>query len=409
MTFTGFGLGGDITSVCQNPNMDGIPNRSGNTIRLTGAGFLAYFVMSAVLVIIGIVSEPLASNYGLSIEQATETFSALTFGILAGAIAAIAMPRQTDLRRLLLSLYALMCAALLVLATAPSLTVLAVALAVIGIGCGIGLAAAATTITRVHTGNRRASMLVATDACFSIAGIVMPWLAGFALISGAWHWLYAVIAMFAAGVAILAATSRFPDATDNTEDPTSKSGVWPLAAWLGIASLTLYTLGQNAVLFWLPTHLSQSAGIDIANGGALVGRYWSGMFIAQLVVTVVVLRVGSRVLLLLAAVGTALGSVPLWMTTQMTALHWLALLWGIANIGLLKLVLSFVADQLPNPSPRLISCVLLGATAGTAISPWLTSRIVSHTNTLTSLQFGTACHTLMAALLFIAVWVGRRT
>ena len=67
----------------------------------------------------------------------------------------------------------------------------------------------------------------------------------------------------------------------------------------------MYTLGQYAILFWLPARLSETYSIPVAQGGALVSRFWPGMFIVQVVVAVLVLQAGTYRLLAIAAVATA--------------------------------------------------------------------------------------------------------
>ncbi|MEL6367001.1 MAG: hypothetical protein AAFQ16_03485 [Pseudomonadota bacterium] len=252
--------------------------------------------------------------------------------------------------------------------------------------------------------------MVATDGCFSVAGILIPAYATYSLREslpvGS---VYGVIAGIAALIVVLATVSRFPRPPASRTSQPSAGSRWPLSAWLGIAALTTYTLGQYAILWWLPPHLDARWGIEIASGGVLVGRFWTGMFIAQIVVTIAVLRIGTFRLLGIAAVLTAVGSIPLWTTGDMRLLPSLALLWGIANLGLLKLALTFVTLQFEAPSPRLVSCVLLGATLGTAISPFVTSRLVELAGTGAVLKFGTSCHVVMALLLITALKIKKQS
>ncbi|MEM8546766.1 MAG: MFS transporter TsgA [Pseudomonadota bacterium] len=375
-----------------------------HTVRVTAACFLAYFTMSAMLAPIGILTTPMAAHYGVSVTEATSWFSALTLGILVGASGALAIPATMNFRRLFVGLYLVLAAALATLALQPAPVLLQAALAVVGAGCGVGLAAAAVNIARLYNGNQRASLLVATDGCFSIAGSVTPWLATTLLAASApWGGVYAAIAAVAALIVALAGCSRFPQPDTGIGPVAVASERWPLTAWLGIVALTCYTLGQYAILFWLPNYLDSTYGYPVTDGGALVGRFWTGMFVAQIAVSIIVLRLGTRVLLSVASVATMVGSIPLWQVADLGQLRWLAMAWGIANLGLLKLALSFVTEQFKTPTPRLVSCVLLGATAGTAISPSVTSHIVAMAGPAAALQFGTGCHVLMCVLLVLAL------
>ncbi|MEM7452070.1 MAG: hypothetical protein AAF350_11605, partial [Pseudomonadota bacterium] len=80
----------------------------------------------------------------------------------------------------------------------------------------------------------------------------------------------------------------------------------------------------------------------------------------------------------------------------------LALVWGVANLGLLKVVLSFATELVAVPPPRLVSLLLLGATSGTAVAPKLSSTVVEMSNTATVLQFGVGCYAAMALLFYAA-------
>ncbi len=372
-----------------------------NTQRITLASFLAYFVMSGMLAPIGIVSAPLAEHFGLPVTTVTAGFGWLTVGILVGAVIALFAFERGTLRALTIVLYTAIAAAIALAAAIDTPAALRATLGIVGVACGIGLAAAALAISLTYTPARRASALVATDACFSVAGIVTAWLATLA-VARAWPWwsAYAFVAGVAACVVALAAASRYPAVPRH--DTTLHSGRWPLGVWLCVATLFLYTLGQQSLLFWLPNHLAEAHGIDPSRAGGVVGQFWTGMFIAQLVVTALVLRTGARPIALVAVATTCLGSVPLWIVTDIDALLWLSLAWGFANLGLLKVVLSFATELLSVTPPRLVSLMLLGATSGTAVAPRVSSAIVEAAGTLTVLQFGTGCYALMALLFFAA-------
>jgi sugar phosphate permease len=124
-------------------------------------------------------------------------------------------------------------------------------LAFVGVGSGVGLAGAAITLSHSYSEDRRASMLVITNGSFSVAGFDIAWTATY-LVGKEFNWsaTYQLIGFIAATVAILAAISRFPNTLP--EEHVAKPSPWPLAVWLCVISLFLYTLGQYSMLFWLP-------------------------------------------------------------------------------------------------------------------------------------------------------------
>lgn len=378
-----------------------------NRHRITLACFLAYFVMSGMLSPIGIISTPMADTLGMSIIEVTAGFSWLTVGILVGAVAALFVFDWTGLRALVVLLYAMIAVALVTAALTGKTALIWPCLGVVGVACGIGLAAAALTISRSYDEAKRASMLVITDGAFSVAGIACSWLAVFAIARG-WPWstTYLFVAAIAVVIVALALMSRYP-ATETARDDNVRLA-WPPAVWLCIAALFLYTLGQYSLLWWLPPYLTDMHGVPAERAGGVVGQFWSGMFAAQVFVAWWVLKVGARRLVMLAVASTFLGSLPLWHVGDIGVLLILAFAWGFANLGLLKVVLSYATEQVALPTPRLVSCLLLGATLGTAVSPAVTSQVVEREGLLAVMIFGSGCYLVMAVLVYAAVALSAR-
>lgn len=375
-----------------------------NTYQTTSLAFLTYFVMSAMLAPIGIISTPMAEHFGQTVPEVTRQFSWLTGGILVGAIIALFIYDVMKLKQVFLGVYGLMTAALLSLMVVDNLTFASLALGVVGTGCGIGLAGAAIVISLTFAENQRASMLVLTDSCFSVAGFVTAWLATFLIAREfGWSTTYQVLALITVTIVILAVVSKFPETTPETPEQHDATP-WPISVWLCVGSLFLYTLGQYSILFWLPNYAITQLSASEAAAGALIGQFWLGMFFAQLFVAWWVLKVGVNRLVLIGSTTTCLGSMPLWLVTDIGILHVLTLMWGFLNLAMLKATLSLATEMVALPSPRLVSLMLLGATLGTAVSPAVTSQIVEWTDNRTILMFGTGCY----ALLFVLVNLARR-
>lgn len=402
--------------------MDTLIRKPTNLQRTTLVAFLCYFVMSGMLAPIGIVSGPMAERFGQPVSEITRHFSWLTVGNFIGAVLALVILDRIPLRRLFLWIYGSIAVGLLSLGLLDSLAYAAFVLGVAGVGSGIGLAAAALTVSRTHEGEQRASTLVLTDGCFSIAGFVCGWLAAY-FMSRAFGWSssYQFVGLAAAAIVGLSAVSRFPatsradagvnDGAGNNDGPgldgtTLPDSGWPPSVWLCVAALFLYTLGQYSMLFWLPNHVATRLGVPAVVAGSLVGQFWLGMFLAQVFVAWWVFRVGLRRLVVLAATTTLLASIPLWIATDARWLQGLALLWGLANLSMLKVLLSFATTLVPVPGPRLVSVLLLGATLGTASSPALTSLVVELSDSHTVLVFSTGCYVALLLLVLLARRLG---
>ena len=144
---------------------------------LTPVSFACYFVMSAMLAPMGILTPEMAKYFQLPITEVARTFGALTVGNLVGAACATVALTVFNLRSILISTYAVLGTSLLSLGLIDDLEYVGAVLAVVGFGCGVGLAAAAVLITLRFSASKKASMLILTDACFSIAGFLLSWVA----------------------------------------------------------------------------------------------------------------------------------------------------------------------------------------------------------------------------------------
>ncbi len=364
--------------------------------------------MSGMLTPMGIISGSMSEHFGVPVTEITTRFSWLTFGVLAGAIIALFIFDLFNLKKLLIAVYAIIIAALVSLIFSDSLFFVGAAMGLVGLCCAIGLAGGALVISRTYDTEQRASMLVITDSSFSVAGIVCSWIAIF-MIGQEYHWagVYQFVALFAAVIIFLSLRSVFPSTEIEKSDAAPKEK-WPLAIWLCIVALFLYTLGQWSFLLWLPTYVETELGVQDDRGGQLVGQFWVGMFLAQLFVAWWVMKVGVSRLVMIAGVTTSLFSIPLWIVKDINVLIVLSAFWGFANLGLLKVALSFATQMVRRPTARLISTLILGATLGTACGPWVTSRIVEATNTHVVLQFGTACYVVLTVLLLTASYLYRK-
>ena len=379
-----------------------------NLYRITLSSFLAYFIMSGMLAPIGIISGPMASAFDLPVTDITARFSWLTVGIFVGAVMALVAFQWLRIRTVLLLVYGAIAACLVSLPLTNTLDGVGLRLGLVGVGCGVGLPAAALVIARSFNADRRASMLVITDGCFSVAGVVCAWLA-ISLLALDIHWsaVYVCVGGVAVLVCGLALTSRYPEDEQHAAAEPAPSD-WPLSAWLCIAALATYTLAQNTILWWLPQYAQVELGAGEAGAGQLVGQFWSGMFVAQVFVAWWVFKIGVARLLVLAAICTLAFSIPLWVLQDMRWMTIWAALWGFANLGLLKVVLSFASQFTAVASPRLVSSLLLGATTGTAISPWISSQLVSAGDAGVALKFGSFAYLLMLVLLLVSVRMSRR-
>lgn len=376
-----------------------------NLQRITLACFLAYFIMSGVLSPIGIITGPMADHFDQPITDIASNFSWLTGGIFFGSLAALIIYEWVKLKSALMALYGMILLCLISLPFQSELSGIWLALGLVGACCGAGLAGAAIVISKAYVYERRASMLIITDGCFSVAGIVTSWLAvQFLAQNIEWYGTYLFVAGVACITIALCAISSFPDGSSAAEDTEiSTNEPWPIGAWLCIAALFGYTLSQFSLLLWLPNFAETNLDVPRGEAGLLVGRFWTGMLVSQIFVAWWVLKIGVRRTVMIGAIASALSTIPFWSMSQMEELVIFAFVCGAVNLGLLKVTLSLATQMMKVPPARLVSALLLGATTGTSVAPWISSRIVEATSNYTVLIVCTFGYSIVAVLVILAM------
>ncbi|MBT8080371.1 MAG: MFS transporter TsgA [Gammaproteobacteria bacterium] len=376
-----------------------------NKIRITGAGFLAYFVMSAIISPLGVVTGSIAARYGVSVTEATASFTWLTTGILVGTLLAIFIFDYFRLKSVILGGVVVICLSIYAIYAFSSFTVVVVSLGFIGTACGIELAAAAVAITELFEERLRASMLLLTDSFYSTAGVISTSLGGF-LIAREFHWSSAYLPAFVTAlmVGLLALTSRYPATIERAKDDTSKNenAEWPLSVHLVGAAMLIYLVGVTSINSWIPNYSQDRMGLDIATAGLLVSRLFFGMFIGQLITFFLVLRLPLRPLILVYAFMAMTMSGFLWATDAAAQLQLAMFVLGLLTGGLFKTVLTYGTTLVAHPSPKMVSYLIFCASFGTAIAPFVSAIIVDLLDMRAVLQFATLCYAVMLAMLLAA-------
>ncbi|MDA0826892.1 MFS transporter [Pseudomonadales bacterium] len=382
-----------------------------NRVALTLASFLAYFALSGMLAPIGILVQPSAAALGVSAGEMVRTLGFFSTGTLAGSLAAVVLLPSVKLRTLTLSVYGVACCVLLCLLLMPTdLRAIAAMLCVLGACLGIGLAQAALVISRIYSETYRPSMLVATDGSFSLAGFVTASATVFLLTQGApWASIYGLILAVVLVIFVAAFWLEFPEnvRSEDPEDAGLSVRAWPRTIWFLAAALFCYTFGQSSFLIWLPSFAQTSIGLSAAESGHLVGQYWLGMFIGQILTVVIVVRLGAVKMSLTGALGCFMAAALLFTyPLSLDSPSMLALIWGICNFGLLKCLISQATLAFNETPAGLIPSLLLAASLGTACSPLASSWMVEALGVAAGMMTGLV--SLAAVLLLVVAAIAWR-
>ena len=232
----------------------GIANRV-NKLRITLTCFLAYFVMSAVISPLGIVTGPISGHYDIPVTTATAGFSYLTAGILVGTLVSLVIFDLLRLKHIVLSCSALACVSLACIYLVDSYLLFPVWLFLVGLACGVNMTAAIVVITSIYNSRLRASMMLLTDSFYSMAGVLSTWLAG-KFILHQLHWGSAYLLAFSMTLVTICIAwfSSFPSTPRReARHPDDSAGkYWPVEIFLVGAAILIYLTGFVTIYSWIP-------------------------------------------------------------------------------------------------------------------------------------------------------------
>ena len=375
-----------------------------NKSRITFGAFLAYFVMSAVISPLGVVSAPIAEHFGISVTTATATFTYLTTGLLVGTLIAVFVFDYIRLRYVVGGGMLLIALSIYAMYAIDNMAALAAGLALIGALCGIELSAGAVVITGIFEEKLRASMLLLTDSIYSIAGVLSTFLAGIFLARGL-HWSSTYLLAFVATliVVIISILSSYPETRDELEDGTARDSIadWPASVHLVGLAMLAYLVGLTSIYSWIPNYANEAFGLDVEAGSQLVSRKFLGMFLGQLVMFVLVLKFPLRLLITVYSILATLLTASLWMVESSAQLSVAMLMLGLITGGVFKPLLTYGTTLVKHASPKMVSYLIFVASSGTAMAPFVSAFIVEQFAIVSALQFATACYLTMVILVAI--------
>jgi TsgA-like MFS transporter len=382
-----------------------MPTTFSNQHRLTFGSFLAYFVMSAFISPLGVVSGSIAGHFGISVTAATAAFTYLTTGVFIGTLAAVFVFDYLRLRQVIVAGAVVICACVAAMYAIDSLAVFSIALALIGASCGLELSAAAIVISKLFDAKLRASMLLLTDSFYSIAGVASTSLAG-VLLARQLHWSSAYLLAVAATacIAVIAMTGRYPPtgAAEHGSGRGVETRDWPIGVHLVGLAMLIYLVGFVSIYSWVPNYAQATLGIGVEASSEIVSRMFLGMFIGQLVMFFLVLRVRLRPLILVYASLAAMMTVSLWTVEGAARLQLAMLILGLVTGGLFKTILTYGTTLVAVPSAKMVSYLIFHAGLGTAVTPFVSAFIVSRAGMAAALQSATVCYLLTLALVIAA-------
>ena len=369
------------------------------------ASFMAYFVMSAVISPLGIVTAPIARHYGVSITTATADFTYLTAGILIGTLISLFIFDLVRIKNIIMVFSSLTCVSLGAMYMVDLYLLFPLWLFLIGLACGVNLTAAIIVITNAYAASLRASMMLLTDSFYSMAGVLSTFLAG-KFIASQLHWSSAYLLAFSTAllIVLVVAFSNYPTTTKRPapHGAGNANSHWPVEIYLLGGAILIYLAGFVTIYSWIPNYTQQQFNLSADAAGNLVSRLFTGMFIGQLIMFWLVLKFTPTRVIFISGIIATLLTITLWTVDTASQLNASMFILGLVTGGLLKLIIAFGTMLVEEPSPRMISFLIFNSALGTAIAPAVSSFIVDKYAMVTALQFTSLCYCAMLALITIS-------
>lgn len=358
--------------------------------------------MSAAITPLGIVSQSMAAHFGIEVTTTTALFSYLTTGILLGCFLSMFVYSLLDLRQLNIVAGALLIVSLSGLWLIDQYSLVPVFLTLAGVASGLLLSAAAVVLTKAYSERSRARAMLITDTFYSGAGVISGYTSS-KLIAAGWHWgsAYALAIAACTALIVIAAVSRYPDASADTNkmDDTVKEGRWPVGVYVVGLALLIYLLVFIFIYSWVPVLASETMHATLEQGGALVSQFFAGLFVGQLITFAISFRVKLTALvatLLLTAVCATFG---LWMSESYGEMSIAMIALGLLSGGVLKTVITYGTMLVKTPSSTMVSFLIFCTAIGSSIAPAFSSFLVGTWGTKAVMVAVTVGYSLAALLI----------
>lgn len=302
-------------------------------VSLTYAGFFSLGLPDGLL---GVAWPAMRATFGLPLSALGSLLALFTAGYLLSSFFSGWLLARVNVG----SLLALSClgtsASLFGYSIAPSWWILIAFGLLGGLGAGAIDAGLNTYIANFH--NARTSSWL--HACYGVATTTGPALMTATIASGrSWQFGYVVVAAAQFALALCFVFSRklwpaslAPDETHTSNNPPSTfdSQLWRLpAVWLSVAIFFVYTGIESAAGAWPYTLFTESRGVSRMTAGSWASVYWGCFTAGRIISGFAANRISTQRLMRFCIVGTAAGTILLWIN-----LSSLLSFVGVALIGL---------------------------------------------------------------------------
>ena len=362
-----------------------------NRIRLIAICIIAAFLMSGFVNPIGLISEPVATAFGISITDAVSAFGYFTVGVFAGYVISFYIFDHLSFRSVVITGYLVLVAGIALLYAVNSTVSLSLLLYCLGTlasveGCGAG-----TLISVNWHGRQRQVILIAQDAMFNGGGIVFTAVTTW-FVANEFHWAstYTVVGIIAVVLVGIAAITNLEPAIEQAEEPHSVTR-WNAGILLVGVSMAMFMTAKISIFIWAPQFAVERFDADVISSGNLLTNIFIGAFSGSLIGTWLVSKIRiAHFLIMMLAIGTT-GMWMLLSSSDLEAAILTAYLVGASVGATYNGYTAFALTFVEQPTHKHIAYILTTGGIGSAVAPWISSAGVE--------MLGTIADTLLACFL----------
>ena len=348
-----------------------------NQTRLMFIPLLATLIMAGFVTTIGLVTEPAAEHFGVSISDIASQFSWLTAGVFVGGILAFFIFDHLPIKVVTISSYLAAIVLIILLNRLKTYAFLPILLGLIGNFFAIVVCGGVTIITQQWRGHRSQMILVAQDAMFNGGGIAFAALTTwFVVNSYGWSAVYLVVTLFLGFVVILAAVTSFEPAYEAEENESDEVEQWNLGIVLVGVSLLLFMTAKIAIFVWAPQFVQQTfeSGPELA--GEFMGNVFLAAFLGSLAGTWLASKISVRFLLYGFVLVSLLSVYAISSAQSTSSILFLGYCYGLSVSATYNSYVAFGLAFVSNPSHKNVVYLQLMSGLGSAVAPVVSSLVV---------------------------------
>ena len=338
---------------------------------------LATLIMAGFVTTIGLVTEPAAEHFGVSISDIASQFSWLTAGVFVGGILAFFIFDHLPIKLVTIGSYLAAIVLIILLNRLKAYAFLPILLGLIGNFFAIVVCGGVTIITQQWRGHRSQMIMVAQDAMFNGGGIAFAALTTwFVVNSYGWSAVYLVVTLFLGFVVILAAVTSFEPAYEAEQNESDEVEQWNLGIILVGVSLLLFMTAKIAIFVWAPQFVQQTfeSGPELA--GEFMGNVFLAAFLGSLAGTWLASKISVRFLLYGFVLVSLLSVYAISSAQSTSSILFLGYCYGLSVSATYNSYVAFGLAFVSNPSHKNVVYLQLMSGLGSTVAPVVSSLVV---------------------------------